>query len=318
MFLGLRALEARLSPDVIVAHHVEAAVQALALLRTPVVFFAHTDLGSELPTYGPQLVRSVLGTAGRALDHALLRRSAAVAVISRALHERFTTELPDILDKTAYVPTPWPVAPHAAEGERLRSRQWLGLDQSAHVLLYAGNLDRYQGIHTLLLATRTLALRHPRIALLVATESDARELREQATRLGLAARLHVTHLLGEGVRRRVHAAADVAVVPRLAPGGLPVKLLDALARGVPCAASPHACAGLSLRAAVSVAADESSEALGEAIHILLASSAMRVAFAARGRAHLGMEHAPERHLDALDALIAHATHSQRAHAAQHL
>ena len=67
--LETRKLGLRLQPRAIVAHHIEAALAALAARVAPVYYVAHTSLEHELPVYLPgvprQLVRSVARRAER-------------------------------------------------------------------------------------------------------------------------------------------------------------------------------------------------------------------------------------------------------------
>jgi glycosyltransferase involved in cell wall biosynthesis len=73
-------------------------------------------------------------------------------------------------------------------------------------------------------------------------------------------------LASEHDRAVAHAAADVALVPRLASGGLPIKLLEALARDVPVVANRRALAGLPLTPRadlLAVVPDDSLEALAD-------------------------------------------------------
>jgi glycosyltransferase involved in cell wall biosynthesis len=307
MAVELRALEKKLAPEVIVAHHVEAAAQALLVAKAPVVFFAHTDLNAELPAYAPgapQLMAAGLARAGGALDGWLAKRAGAVALISKSLRAPFAAQLGVASDKLFYVPTPWRVAQPFAANERAESRHSLGLAPDSQVLLYAGNLDRYQGIELLLAAVSMLKATHERLVCLFATESDARELRAQAAALGLSGRLFVTRLAGAAARRLAHAAADVAVVPRLCPGGLPIKLLDALARGVPCATLPRACAGLPLDASVELAENDEPAALARAIDTLLRSPERRAELASAGPRYIAEQHAAPHFFAGLDAAIA--------------
>ncbi|HEX7477262.1 MAG TPA: glycosyltransferase family 4 protein [Polyangiales bacterium] len=303
MAVELRWLCKRLSPDVIVAHHVEAAALALALGTAPVVFFAHTDLAAELPVYGPRLLQRPLARAGRALDRQLSARAPAVAVISKTLLAHFSARASAPRRRAFYVPTPWPVRPPSTLAARQHARAQLDLRSTAQVALYAGNLDAYQGIDTLVHAFARCAARAPALHLLVATQSDPHALVQRCMQLGVLGRLRLTGLRGAPARTLAHAAADFAVVPRLAPGGLPIKLLDALSRGVACATMPHACAGLSLREHVELAADESPEALAQAIARLSEDSVRRADLAERGRDYLAAEHTDEHFLRALDAAI---------------
>jgi glycosyltransferase involved in cell wall biosynthesis len=306
MGFELRKLQMRLAPNVVIAHHVEAAALAIATARQPVVFFAHTDLHAELPCYGPRVLSSLLERAGHLLDVALARRADAVAVISKTLETHFAQRLGDQAHKLRYVPTPWRVQAPISTDERARSRAALDLPDDAVVALYAGNLDAYQGLESLLQAVRLVAEKHPRFSLLVATESNTDDLLHEARRLGIHGRVTLTGLAGEDARRRVHAAADLAVVPRLSPGGLPIKLLDALARGVPCATTRRACAGLPLERSTQLAQDEGPGGLAEAIDVLVSSPRRRIELSSLGKSYIAAEHAPERFLQAMDSSIAEA------------
>lgn len=307
MLLDLRRLERRLRPEVIVAHHVEAAALSLSVARAPVVFFAHTDLAEELPTYAPKPAALALARAGGALDAALVRRAQAVCAISPSLRQRLDEWLCVAGERSFYVPTPWRVAEPVAAAERHERRRALGVPDDAELLLYAGNLDRYQGLELLLSAVAALGRRRPRLQLLVATESDSSKLRVQASAGGIAHRLRVAPLSGEGARRAAHAAADVAVVPRLSPGGLPMKLLDALARGVACVVVPRASAGLPLEHTVQLAArDDDAAALAEAIDAVLSSATHRAELRAAGPRYIAEAHCPAAFTSALDRAVAHA------------
>lgn len=300
MLFELHALTRRLRPRVVVAHHVEAASLALTLRNTRVVFFAHTDLGAELPSYAPALLGGALRRAGSALDRALVRRAAAVATVSEALRVRLSRVRSDV----HFVPIPWTVPEPIRARERAESRLSLGIAQRAHVALYAGNLDAYQGVQSIPRALALLARRGVPVRLLVATQSDARAFERECCELGVA--MQTVALGDEGVRRRVHAASDLAIVPRLAPGGLPIKLLDALSRGLPCAVMPAACAGLPLRGAVELAMDESPYALAAAIERLVSCAERRERLGQSGRAYITREHSQARFLETLDTVLGHA------------
>jgi len=142
------------------------------------------------------------------------------------------------------------------------------------------------------------------VCLLVATTSDPKPLLRAARRAGVAERLRLCPLDSEAARRRVHAAADLAVVPRRAPGGLPIKLLDAMARGVACVATPQATGALAIEGVVRVSRDDSAEALGHAVGEVLARQRLRNELANAGRAYVGAEHSRACFLSALDLLTA--------------
>ncbi len=310
MALHLRSLVRRISARVIVAHNVEAAAVALGARAAPVIFFAHTDMGAELPCYRLPLPAFAPRLAGGALDRWLARRSAAVATISPLLEQRFSRLLRDRTrdgggsprPPVRYLPLPWPVPEAMSPQERAGHRRALGYGPDDDVLLYAGNLDGYQGWESVLEVVRLLRARPTRLQVLFATESDPAPLRRRAHEIGVADRLRVTGLDGEQARRRTHAAADVALVPRRAPGGLPIKLLDALARGVPSVAAPLATAGLSLNGAALVAPDAESETLADRVCRVLDDARLRQSLSSAGPAYVRSRHDAAGFVDALSDL----------------
>jgi glycosyltransferase involved in cell wall biosynthesis len=284
-----------------VAHHVEAAALAQTVRGARVVFFAHTDLAEELPVYAPPLLASGLRRAGRALDRVLVQRAHAVAAISESLRARLAPLRSDV----QFVPIPWPVPEPIRARERAEARLAFGFGQREKLALYAGNLDAYQGVTLIPHALSVLAERRIPVSLLLATGSDPRAFIRRCRLLGVSVR--TVPLGDERIRRQIHAAADLTIVPRLTPGGLPIKLLDALARGVPSAVVPTACAGLALDGVVERAADDGPEALAVAIERVLATPERRAALAKAGRAYIAREHSQARFLSSLDLLLRSAT-----------
>jgi len=113
---------------------------------------------------------------------------------------------------------------------RPESRAVLGW-RDEKVVLYAGNLDRYQGLDALFSAFRKLARRHGEVALAVATTSDPGPVRRALS--GVSGRVHIlsTHDFEE-IKRAI-VACDAFVVARPVEYGFPIKLLNALALGAP-------------------------------------------------------------------------------------
>src|SRR5690606_1742301 len=147
-------------------------------------------------------------------------------LLARMLSERAEREV-------RYVPVPWSVPPPIEPGERQKARTRFGMTPTEPVFLYAGNLDAYQGLDLLARAFAIVRERRPDARLLVATASDPDPLEGARWSLGCRDRACFAPLADEPDRRVAHAAADAVLVPRASPGGLPIKLLDALARGAP-------------------------------------------------------------------------------------
>jgi glycosyltransferase involved in cell wall biosynthesis len=275
------ALVRTLAPDVVIAHHVEAAL-ACRLARVPFVFFAHTSLCDELPSYFSDALAMPLARAGAAIDRSMCQSARLVLAVAPALAARLQAAT---RVEVQALSVPWSVPAPITEPERDAARAQLGFAPDQRVLLYAGNLDAYQGLSQLAQSVRALA-REGGWRWLIATESDRAScaaLRDPQLPLCFAS------LANERDRRLVHAAADVVAVPRASPGGLPIKLLDALARGARVVTTRHAAAGHDLVSAGVVMAEEDDPlAFARACVAQLGHSAADAARTAR--AYIGAEH----------------------------
>jgi glycosyltransferase involved in cell wall biosynthesis len=239
----LQVLWRRLRPDALIAHHVEAASCAALLGCGPTLFVAHTAMGEELPTYFPPWLAAPLRAAGSRLDRWLVRRSGAACAVSPLL----AASLRELSGApVAALPLPWPLPAPIDVEERTSARRALQLASDADVALYAGNLDAYQGLDVLLAALpQAIALR-PRLRWLIATASAHEDFAKRLRRAGLLPHVSFARIDSEPARRCVHAAADLALVPRRSAGGAPIKLLDACARALPVVAAQRALAAQSL------------------------------------------------------------------------
>lgn len=285
----------------VVAHHVEAALAA-RLAGRRYVFFAHTDLERELPLYQPRVPAASLQWVGRTLDSAAAEGAVAVAAISPRLADTLQRKFQR---SVSFVPTPWiPQAPaHADADRRTRARAELGIASDDDVMLYAGNLDRYQGWELLIGALRWMRRSDSRVRLLIATESATPHAVARAQQAGVGDAIVVTGLADEAARTRCHDAADLCVVPRRAEGGLPIKLLDALARSLPTIAMERATAGLPLTDVVEIVANDSAEAIGRAALDMLRNGQRRQALTAAGSRYLREQHSHAKFLAAFDRLV---------------
>lgn len=288
------ALVAKIKPDRIVAHHVEAAAAMQAARVRCTDYVSHTCLHDELPTYAPTHLHRPLALGGRLIDALSVRTGERSFAVSPALAERLAcaTRAP-----VAYLPVPWRV-PVPARITAQEARYALGIAESA-TCLYAGNLDDYQGWENVLHATKVLVGQRIDARCLVATESDASPVHELAAQIGMTNRLSVRRLNGEMQRRLVHAASDVVVVPRRTPGGLPIKLLDALARGVPVVTTQRATSGLDVGRACDVVTNDSGSALATAIDKNLHNGEVRVKRALDGPAYVQEHHSADGFVRAL-------------------
>lgn len=294
--LEIRRLVERERPRAILAHHIEAACAALAARASPVYYVAHTDVEHELPVYLPSHAARLARAAARWVEDRVRAGADGVAAVAPGL----TTRLGE---RTTYLPVPWPPGAALATSTRADARLALGVTPNARVCLYAGNLDRYQGWECLVEALAVLRRSEPTARLLIATQSDASDARREARLAGVGDAVDIRALDGEQARARVHAASDLAWIPRRTEGGLPIKMLDAFARGLPALAMQRATAGLDVGTACAVVTNDDAKALAGATGCLLRDRAAAESLAKNARAYLATQHSADTFIQALDRLI---------------
>jgi glycosyltransferase involved in cell wall biosynthesis len=227
--LKLRELLRRQTFDVIHAHHHEGMLVALAARRSsiPVVFDVHTLLESELPYYRLGLVASVKRKIGRLLDRRLANRADHVIAVTDTIRSR-------LIERGAALPARVSVIPNGVECERFpqRPRPQANADGRVRRLIFTGNLAAYQGIELLLAAFRTLLDTRRDVRLVVMTEDSFAPYERLASGLGVREFIDVQPSSFDEIPALL-AASDVALNPRTACDGLPQKLLNYLAAGIP-------------------------------------------------------------------------------------
>jgi len=285
----------RLKPEAIVAHHIEAALAALAAGTRSVYYVAHTSLEQELPIYFPRLLKSPMAAVARYFEARVCRQAAGVAAVAPSL---------SILlgEQTTNLPVPWCQSTGGTPTTR-EARRTLGLPVEGPVCLYAGNLDRYQGWEDLIAALVALREVHPNARLLIATESDPAPARLRAARVGLTSAVYVRQLDGEPARRLAHAAADFAWIPRRTVGGLPIKMLEAFARSLPVVAMKRATAALPIDAACVRVPDDDPRALAEAADRVLTDQTLADRLQSAALTYLDHHHSAEAFDAAMQRLL---------------
>jgi glycosyltransferase involved in cell wall biosynthesis len=289
-----RRLTGTLRPDAVIAHHVEAALAVLRAGVRPVYYVAHTSLEKELSVYFPRVPAAAVSHVGGLLDRWVTSQVDGVAAVAPSLASLLGPH-------TTYLPVPWSPEPPSLRKDEARDA--LGLPRNAHLCLYAGNLDRYQGWELLLEALRALHKSHPQARLLIASESDPTPAQQEAAKRGVAPYVDLRRLDSELARTRAHAASDLAWIPRQTEGGLPIKMLDAFGRSLPVVATRRATAGLPIVDACHIVEDDDPAALAEATADLLDEEPAREALRASGLRYLTRHHSAVAFLAGLDAML---------------
>ena len=264
--------------DAVLAHNAEAALAALAVRRrlaAPVVYVAHTLWAEELESWLPERLAPAARRAGAALDRALARRSDALLVLSEAARRSLAAESRGPLARIPPGLTPEP-APDAHEVDAACARLALARDGFA---LYAGNLDRYQRLDALDAA----AGRAAGLPVVVATHEPRRARFRHLRVLEVASVAEM--------RRLVHGAA-VALLPRRAAGGFPIKLLHYMEAGRAIVARRGVADTLvDGESAWLLADDAGPEAIAGALRALARDADLRTRLGAGARGALAKHHA---------------------------
>ena len=215
--------------DLIYAHHYEALMAALmvrTLKRRPVFYDAHTMLETELPAYGNVLVAPILKATGRWID----RRVPRVADHIIAVSEEIAGRLSDHIRNSSQVT----VIGNALEVGHFMRCNWFptARKDQKKILVFTGNLAAYQGIDLMLEAFARLRGRRGDVLLRIITKDDFSTYVPLANRLGIENDIEIVQSDFDALPFEI-ARASIALNPRLSMEGIPQKLLNYMAVGVP-------------------------------------------------------------------------------------
>jgi glycosyltransferase involved in cell wall biosynthesis len=224
LFRGL----SRVHFDVIHAHHYEGLLvgkAGRAGRSIPLIYDAHTLLGSELPFFETGLSRNFGARIGVRLDRWLPQYADHIVAVTETIktklighglaEERLTviTNGVEYEQFQAIEPAPSP----AAESPKL---------------IFTGNLASYQGVDHLLKAFAKIAQKRSGVRLLLVTDSSFDGYEKQAAELGIRNRIDLSSA-PFSEHPRLLSTASVAVNPRTDCDGIPQKLLNYMAAGCP-------------------------------------------------------------------------------------
>jgi len=212
--------------DVVHAHHYEGLLVAAHGLRgTPIVYDAHTLLAGELPTYRLGLPRWLIQAVAPHLDRHLPRRANRIIAVS----ERIRSALVAL---GAAAPECLHLIPNGVECERFPVER--GITPDGRRVIFTGNLAPYQGVDLLLKAFARLRGRRPDVRLMIVTDSSFAPFEALAQQLGVRDAVDLCQV-SFPQQPALLAAAAVAVNPRVHCDGIPQKLLNYMAAGMPIA-----------------------------------------------------------------------------------
>lgn len=267
-----------------VAHAVEEAVfftLPMARLRgVPVIYDLDSSISHQLEYMGvvrsPWLLERIRG-----MERSAIRRSALALTVCRSLSEAVREAAP-LIPIAQVEDFPLDEAVRPAEPDRVRQlRQEFGLGGSP-VIVYTGNLERYQGVELLLAALPLMTARCP-AAKVVIVGGEQHQI--AAARAALAGPAVASNVYFVGKRPASEMAefmgmADVLVSPRSEGFNTPLKIYSYMSTGVPIVATDRLTHTQVLDDRCAVLCEPTPEGLADALCRVVADPA--------AHAHLGV------------------------------
>ena len=228
--------------DIIHGHHIEGVMVASAArvmgLNLPIVYDAHTLVGSDLLDYGPAIGASIKRFLGRFLDHFFARRADSVIAVTDDIKDEFVTHDSQPADRI-HVISNGIEEDFILRAEKARREYAACIEKEnviagkhAPIFMYAGNTAAYQGIDLMLKAFALVAQQLPDAQLKILTHESFTDYLALSDSLGITDRLSIFDVLLEDLPAML-VQADVLLNPRTRCAGIPQKLLNYMAAGRP-------------------------------------------------------------------------------------
>jgi len=279
MVQTLRRVIGREGIDIVDAHNYEGLLIALAARKRPILYHAHNAMAEELPYYFSDPDNAA--TLGAWLDKTFPKRADHIIAPHVALKDYLVTQGCSADRITVLAPCIDAKTFEKASPERKDA-----------AVLYAGNLDAYQNVELLFPIMERVEEEVPGTQLVIATASD--KIIEQARMVKTSDIAAVVQELKRDV---------IFACPRVSWSGYPIKLLNAMAAGLPivcCRSSAHP---LTHQYNGLIVPDNDVEAFAAAILRLMKDPELRRNLGANARRTVEEKHSAEVVADSLQGLF---------------
>lgn len=209
--------------------------------KLPLVYHSHNAMGTELPSYASSMTKQrVSAWIGNWLDHALPIHADAVIAFTKS-HQALLAE------HGVESPRLYTIAPGLDVAELSAQNNEVVHDWKTELgpgpwILYAGNPDAYQNLTLLWQALPLVKQQVPNAKVIVATQHAKAAFLLEWQRAGSPAPVVFKHFKDAADLSALMQVAAVGVSPRNMTPGIPIKLLNYLAAGLPvvaCAKPTH-------------------------------------------------------------------------------
>ena len=229
--------------DIIHAHHIEGLMVALAAralgYNLPIVYDAHTLVGSEILDYGLQIGSGFKRLLGEFLDYSLARRADSVIAVTDFIKDALEIHGGQSANLVYVIPNGVEDSFIQLANKAKRDSDASAFEESteaarmaAPVFMFAGNTAAYQGIDLMLKAFALVLQRVPGAQLKILTNESFTAYQRLVECLGISDKLFILNVDLDELPRML-AQADVLINPRTRCSGIPQKLLNYMGAGRP-------------------------------------------------------------------------------------
>jgi glycosyltransferase involved in cell wall biosynthesis len=210
------------------------------------VYDMHSSLPQQLANFQFTHSKILIGLFKK-LEDTCLRAADAVITICPDLADYVIRLLPDrgkhiLIENSIFDPVR--IVPKSADMNAQGPREEVGqriidIDRSKRLVVYAGTLEPYQGIDTLIRAFVQVRAKESNAFLLIVggNKSQVDRYRTLAQRLGIEKQCLFTGLVPQSTAKHYTQLASVLVSPRREGTNTPLKIYEQLANGIPLVAT---------------------------------------------------------------------------------
>jgi 1,2-diacylglycerol 3-alpha-glucosyltransferase len=222
--------------EIIHTHNYEATIAGAIvkfITRKPLVYTGVNSMLDELPTYDFFKSKKMARFLGKFLDYIVPRAADILMVLSDELKSYLVDDVKMDAKKIIVIPpgVELQMFEHG-NGEIIRQQYNIGAEP---IVMYTGALEAFQKVDYLFYAMVNVVAQRPDVKLMIVTNINNTKAKTKyeklAAELGIEKNLIFADCVSLGQLPDFLAAADVAVVPRTACPGYPIKLLNYMAAG---------------------------------------------------------------------------------------
>jgi glycosyltransferase involved in cell wall biosynthesis len=219
--------------DIIHAHNYEASLSGFIvghLMRIPVIFHTHGIMEDELYTYFQNKFFQFLAKKSACmLDEIVPLWADHIIAISPEVKSFFLAKgIPE--QKIDYISPGISCSIISEDSGKIRDIYAIG---KCRMVLYTGNLDRYQNLQLLFESFRLVLQESPETLLVIVTHCDFEKYADLCKQIGISPKVLFIKNLSFAQIQLFLKEAQVVVLPRISWSGFPIKLLNYMAAGKP-------------------------------------------------------------------------------------